>query len=594
MIRVLLGVEILLELVCSRQVLQKNGYTCSRDYNDLQAIDNLRKIVDDEHELAVYVPQALVHKLEYLIKNFTNRNYGEAKRGIDEVLTITEERRFQILDQNNILRKANAIFSLDNYPQRADLSDAVILLCAKELSLDAIVTYEPQKFRNIIDLRNNELSDFNIKIFTPIQFVNFMASSNEEINNDNEDEIIVFSPERKEIKFRKSSDLSVVTPVDFAYSLHEDLGNQCSKAYVNGIEVPLNTHLKTGDVVTISKESKSPKKEWLDFVGTRKAKTKIENWFKHQSIKNGWKILKELGMTVAGNKCCFPEEMQILQDIAEGKKYPNLEALVGAIGADINHHKDIDRINNIIQEIEKRLKDTKSKIQRGREILERDLNISFSTFNKTLLTIAKKLNHRSINELFITLDAAPEKSNLVKKLWQEQKEVDNSCWCIARCCNPLPGNQDEIVAVGRPGSRIVRIHRSDCQSIQSIKDLYPDHVRSESWNDYDHCVASLFIETYDWPGTFQTVLKELAEKGIWVDIRNVTSHANKTSTVHLAIPITSREELARIKSQVTSSVHGIKQVEWKRIIAATATSWWHCNLLDKPEVHNQPQAKSTS
>jgi TGS domain len=597
MIRVLLGVEVLLELVCSIQVLQQNGYTCPRNHNDLKAINDLRETVDNEHELAVYIPQSLIHKLEYLINNFTNMNYSEVKRGIDEVLTITEDKRFQILDQNNILRKANAIFSLDDYPQRADLSDVVSLLCAKELSLDAIVTYEPQKFRSILDLSTNEFSDFNMEIFTPIELINFLInSSSEKINNkNNENEIIVFSPEKKEIKLRKNANLSgFITPVDFAYALHEDIGNQCSKAYVNGIEVPLNTPLKAGNVVNIRKEGKSPHKEWLDFVGTKKAKTKVETWFKNQSVRNGWKRLeKELGIEVDINKR-RPEQMKVLQDISAEEKYPSLEALVGAIGADTSHPKDIDRINKIIQEIKKRLHDTESKIERGMKILERDLNVSFSANNKTLLMIAKKLDHRSINELFITLDSTPEKSNLVKNLWQEQQEVDNSCWCIARCCNPLPGDQDEIVAVGKSGSRIVRIHRSDCQSIQSIKDLYPDHVKPESWNDYDHCVASLFIETYDWPGTFQTVLKELADKGVWVDVRNVTNRANKTSTVHLAIPITSREELAQIESQVTSSVHGIKQVEWKRIIAATAKSWWHCNLLDKSEIHNQLQAKSTS
>ncbi|RME42206.1 MAG: bifunctional (p)ppGpp synthetase/guanosine-3',5'-bis(diphosphate) 3'-pyrophosphohydrolase, partial [Chloroflexi bacterium] len=87
--------------------------------------------------------------------------------------------------------------------------------------------------------------------------------------------IVVFTPEGELIQLPEGS-----CPVDFAYAIHPELGNQCSGATVNGQHVALDTKLRTGDVVKIltSVAGVRPSLEWLDFVKTRKAKREIKRW----------------------------------------------------------------------------------------------------------------------------------------------------------------------------------------------------------------------------------------------------------------------------------------------------------------------------
>ena len=91
-------------------------------------------------------------------------------------------------------------------------------------------------------------------------------------------EVLVFTPNTKIITLPIDS-----CPIDFAYSLHSEIGNHCSQAEINGLKVPLQTKLKNGDVVSIIKsKEQSPKKSWLDLVKTAKARTSITQWIKSQ------------------------------------------------------------------------------------------------------------------------------------------------------------------------------------------------------------------------------------------------------------------------------------------------------------------------
>ncbi len=88
------------------------------------------------------------------------------------------------------------------------------------------------------------------------------------------------------------------TPVDFAYSIHSEIGDKCIGAKVNGRMVPLRYQLKNGDIVEIITSSKHhPSKDWLDFVVTPRAKTKIRQWImrqeRDQSINLGREILEK-------------------------------------------------------------------------------------------------------------------------------------------------------------------------------------------------------------------------------------------------------------------------------------------------------------
>ncbi|MCB9362265.1 bifunctional (p)ppGpp synthetase/guanosine-3',5'-bis(diphosphate) 3'-pyrophosphohydrolase [Candidatus Woesearchaeota archaeon] len=133
-----------------------------------------------------------------------------------------------------------------------------------------------------------------------------------------EDEIVVFTPKGDPITLREGA-----TPIDFAYEVHTAVGNHCSKALVNGKAVALNTVLKPGEVVEIitSKNAK-PSRQWLNFVVSTKAKSKIrgelgisieadtkhdaESLFGEPHVPDLLDYDKRLGQLKV-SKCCSPE-----------------------------------------------------------------------------------------------------------------------------------------------------------------------------------------------------------------------------------------------------------------------------------------------
>jgi len=106
------------------------------------------------------------------------------------------------------------------------------------------------------------------------------------------DEVYLFTPKGDVKRLPRGA-----TPVDFAYSIHSEIGHHCIGAKVNNRMVPLRTELKTGNIVEIITSPKQrPSKDWLDFVKTPRAKNKIRQWIKHQerdeSITLGRSILE--------------------------------------------------------------------------------------------------------------------------------------------------------------------------------------------------------------------------------------------------------------------------------------------------------------
>ncbi|MDD3599766.1 MAG: bifunctional (p)ppGpp synthetase/guanosine-3',5'-bis(diphosphate) 3'-pyrophosphohydrolase, partial [Firmicutes bacterium] len=146
------------------------------------------------------------------------------------------------------------------------------------------------------------------------------------------DEVYVFTP-RGDVKTLPAGS----TPVDFAYSIHTDIGHSCSGARVNGRMVPLSTKLSTGDIVEIitSKSQAGPSRDWLAIAKTSKAKGKIRQWLKEQrreaSVEQGKELiekeLRRLGLEVRAN---MKEER--LLEVAQKFSYQSASDLLGSVG----------------------------------------------------------------------------------------------------------------------------------------------------------------------------------------------------------------------------------------------------------------------
>ena len=94
-----------------------------------------------------------------------------------------------------------------------------------------------------------------------------------------EDEVYVFTPKGKILVLPRDA-----TPIDFAYSIHEEIGNHMVGCKINSKMMPIITKLQSGDIVEImtSDSQKGPSRDWLKFIKTTKAKSKIQSWFKKE------------------------------------------------------------------------------------------------------------------------------------------------------------------------------------------------------------------------------------------------------------------------------------------------------------------------
>lgn len=147
-----------------------------------------------------------------------------------------------------------------------------------------------------------------------------------------EDEVYVFTPKGKIIALPKGS-----IPIDFAYYIHAEIGNHMTGAKINSKMMPIVTQLKNGDIVEIitSDQSKGPSRDWLKFIKSSTAKSKILAWFKkndrEENIVKGKdlieKEIKKIGMTHA--ELAKPEYMQAALD---RYKYSELDEMYASVG----------------------------------------------------------------------------------------------------------------------------------------------------------------------------------------------------------------------------------------------------------------------
>ena len=226
-----------------------------------------------------------------------------------------------------------------------------------------------------------------------------------------EDEVYIFTPKGDLKVFPEDA-----TPVDFAYSVHTEIGNKCIGAKVNGKIVPLKYKLKSGDIVEVMTSAhKYPSKDWLSYVQTSKAKSHIRQWIRKEEKEEAVGIGKGI----------------LSQELRKN----------GSSMQNFLHAKDLETICACFN---------------CKETDELFVKIGFGKLNP--LTVVGK---------FIPLPkkrkkiAVKEKKNYAIRV----KGVDEIMVGIAKCCNPLPG--DEIIGFVTKG-RGITVHRIDCYSIRNL------------------------------------------------------------------------------------------------------------------------------
>lgn len=275
-----------------------------------------------------------------------------------------------------------------------------------------------QIFRSIMEL--NEDSD------SPEEFIN---SIKQDVLTT--DSIYVYTPKGDVLELPRNS-----TPVDFAYKVHTEVGNSVVGAIVNDSIVPLDYHLKTGDIIKIntSKASRGPNKDWLNFVVTSHAKNKIRSFYS--------KLEKD-------------------DNLSRGQEMLNSELRKNNMA--INSSLSNKNVLLILNEL---------KVQNINELY---INIG-----------SGKISPLSVIRVLKGNDEGNEKAkiNNVNKVKQNSKNdvlvegLDDVKVNLSGCCKPIPG--DKIIGYITKGSGIT-VHRITCGNITSLD----DRLVKVKWNNTD-------------------------------------------------------------------------------------------------------------
>lgn len=249
------------------------------------------------------------------------------------------------------------------------------------------------------------------------------------------DEIFVFTPKGDLRKLPANA-----TILDFAFEIHSELGEKCIGGKVNNRLVPLNHKLSNGDQVEILTSTKqTPKEEWLHFVVTAKAKSRIRDYMKHEKMRASSMGKEIIERKFAQEKVPFNSEA--LQDIISYFHLPTVAELYYQIAND-----KLDKTKLHITEILEHVK--KQKAEQALELKQQRL------FNQS-----------------VTSKPVPKDGVIIGD------EIDMP-YSFAKCCNPIPG--DDIFGFVTVGEG-VKIHRTNCSNAIGLMSNYGYRIIKAKW-----------------------------------------------------------------------------------------------------------------
>ena len=357
----------------------------------------------------------------------------------------------------------------------------------------------------------------------------FMDTVKTELNIYN-DRIYVFSPKGDVINLPAGS-----TPVDFAYMIHTAIGNKMVGARVNGKIVNFDYQLKNGDRVEIltSQNSKGPSTDWLNFVKSSQARTKINQWFKkelkEENIIKGRDLIaadaKKKGYNL--NDLLKPEWLEIVCRRFAAKEFNTLCSSVGFGGI-----KEGQVVNRLIEEVKKQEKK-----------------------NQTVEDVIKNMQESA--------QKAQTGGKKKKGSGVVVKGIGDVSVRFSHCCNPVPG--DEIVGFVTRG-RGVSIHRTDCVNIINLDEIERHRLIEAEWDTSSEAsgnvsyTAELKLICDDRIGLVLDVSKVLSDEGMRVKALSARSLKDGTAVLDISVDITGKEQLEKLCTKF-NNIPGVDEIQ---------------------------------
>ena len=354
-----------------------------------------------------------------------------------------------------------------------------------------------------------DMMDFENEIIEDSEYL-------ESVNNDIlSDKVIVYSPKNDIFTLPIGS-----TPIDYAYSLHTDLGHSCQASFINGALKPLNTKLNNGDTVQIQKSEdlSGPELDWLNeslgYLRTANAKNKVKAWFKkrerNENIERGERqILRTVRLSN------IEDSEIIMPKIIENDSYENFAYKVGT--GEISNQKIIDVINK------QQLEETVRKMNLGDEQVE------------------ESTEHNPASSVLIMGE-----DNIEKK--------------IANCCNAVYG--DEIVGYKNSSNEIV-IHRIMCSRLRNLE--HTNRFLPAAWgHSKELAPTTVLIEAYDRVGLIRDITDVVwGEKTNIHSINSQEDDTNGTCKIQLTVYTRDLGQIIRLlgKMESTPGVYKVRRVK---------------------------------
>jgi len=337
------------------------------------------------------------------------------------------------------------------------------------------------------------------------------------------DEVFVFTPSGDVINLPAGS-----TPIDFAYSIHSEVGNKMTGALVNGRLVPYTHILDNGDIVSIhtSKSAKGPSRDWLDIIRSSEARNKIRQWFKkekrEENIIHG-KLAFESEMRHENIQLSEITNEDVLNKVLTRTSYNSIEDLYAAIGyGGITAKKVVNKIRDHQKSVEKHKK------------------------KDTLLTKIEKKEE--------------PKTKIKPVLGVTVEGLDNCLVKFAKCCSPVPG--DPVIGFITRGFG-VSVHRQDCLNyLKGNKDGDESGrwVRV-GWADTEGRVylTSIQVQTHDRAGIVVDVATVLNSLNVKISSFNARDSGGGNAFVTIDVAVRNRDELISAMAKIMS-VQGVTDV----------------------------------
>lgn len=320
------------------------------------------------------------------------------------------------------------------------------------------------------------------------------------------DNVFVFTPQGDVKDLVKGS-----TPLDFAYAVHSKVGEKCVGAKVNGRIVPLTYELKTGDIVEIltNPNSKGPSRDWLNIVKTANARSKIKNWFKREMkeehIQKGRELIEQAAKR-AGYEVHTLLKTEWLREIYKKYAINTVEDMYALVGLG---------------------------------------SVSAAQVISRLEEHYKKTN--KIAETVILKQRTPQKGKEDDAV--VVKGQSGMVVRLARCCNPLPG--DDIIGFITRG-RGVSVHRADCSNINEVD--FPTERRIEvAWSSQEEVskyTVEIQLDCVDTPGLIAKVSGMLYSLDYSISSINARGNKKGTAIINITLEVRDMKDLQMLMERL--------------------------------------------